>query len=1083
MRALLYEKNWTVFDLNKTYSRDAFLQFLKNFLPEDFSENLIEYDRKNKLIKNIYELGSVASLDSLSILEIEHSSVNDPKAALTSEAVKVMEGIFIDRCLAVFYCKKDENYRISLINSNYEWVSDYKSKKKYSNPKRYSYFLGADAKIHTPYNKLINNGKVTSLEDLSSRFDIDVVTDEFFESFETLYYKLHEYMSNDNAFSNFISKKDISIDYLAQTTLSRIVFCYFLQKKKLLGAEKDKNIFEGDNNCLMNNFTTICKESKNYYNDFLEYLFYDGLNNEANSADSYVDQIKCRVPFIGGKLFEPIKDYDWKNEFLEIPNHYFSNADGDGIIDVFNQYNFTVDENQSHDLEIGVDPEMLGKILERLLTIDIKKKQATHYTPREIVSYMCQDALATYLKNNLPQDDEIIMILDYLIYLPDSIFIEKEKEIRKNMKESIQKIYYAIGRFNKDSGVLKILDPAVGSGAFPMGMLNLLVQLYKRIDPKLINKTYELKKFILSNMIYGVDNYFGAIEICRLRAWLSLIVDNDASNIEPLPNLDFKFICANTLIPLDVNNQKNLAINSNLESDLLHIQQEYFRTTSTSKMAKLRSKYMSSINQLDIFDDDNRRKLRSYNPFNINLASDFYDTKLHHSVDSFNIVIGNPPYNLEYKAPEAFSNLTSSPYYQGKMNKWFLFACMGIDFLKNKGVLSFIATNNWTTAHGASILRNKIINDTQITKLIDFGSQMIFDQVSQQTMIMTFMKSKRLESYDCPVSTLNRDTKKNIRLSELLSFNIRDNKNFGTEIIKIKRSEFIDKNLTLNDISVEKILKKILNTEILYLNKNEIGQGIVPGTDVLSKKGYEKITHKNNLKIGDPIFVVPNNFFKNLNNEEKKYLKNVIEPNQMKKYVVNEIDKQMIYITKKNFLNDAPNLIEHLRQYREIMDDRRENKKKMLDFYHLHWPRKEMFFNGERILSVRKCKKPTFAYYTKELYVMMSFNIIKTTRIDLKYLTGFFNSSIAAFWFKNKGKMQGNIYQIDGQPLLNIPIPILDHESVNKVIDQVEKITTPNKHDIDSNIQDLEAEIDNIFYEALELDKDDIDLISQSSGV
>lgn len=235
----------------------------------------------------------------------------------------------------------------------------------------------------------------------------------------------------------------------------------------------------------------------------------------------------------------------------------------------------------------------------------------------------------------------------------------------------------------------------------------------------------------------------------------------------------------------------------------------------------------------------------------------------------------------------------------------------------------------------------------------------------------------------------------------------------------------------------------------------------------ISKITKAKILNEN-IKVGDGVFVVNKGYFKKLSVKEKNYIKPLFEPYLIDKYSISDNDKEIIYITKNNYKKDAPKLFSHLEKYKEIMEDRRENKQGKLSFNHLHWSRDDAFFEeGAKILCVRKCSVPTFAYTENEAYVMMSFNIIRSNRIDLKYLTGLLNSKLVAFWLKHKGKMQGNAYQLDKEPLLAIPIYKPSDAIANKVAALVSKIVLQKQNN--SNTTKLETQIDEIICDLYEV--------------
>jgi len=251
----------------------------------------------------------------------------------------------------------------------------------------------------------------------------------------------------------------------------------------------------------------------------------------------------------------------------------------------------------------------------------------------------------------------------------------------------------------------------------------------------------------------------------------------------------------------------------------------------------------------------------------------------------------------------------------------------------------------------------------------------------------------------------------------------------------------------------------------------------------LSKKSLEKIPQstilKYSLKAGDPIFVLPKGYFKNLSQTENSFLKPVYEPVELSKYHLgSSFSKEMIYLTKATEVKGITNLINHLIKYKSVLDLRRETQQGKLKFYHLHWPRTESFFaKGEKILSVRKCSEPTFTFTEKPAYVMMSFNVIKSNRVNLKYLCGLLNSTLIKFWLLKKGKMQGSQFQVDEEPLLEIPIYVpADKKEIDKVTQEVDKVialketlskakTESDKTFYQNQILSIESSIDELFFD------------------
>ncbi|HIF9921542.1 TPA: DUF7149 domain-containing protein [Campylobacter coli] len=446
----------------------------------------------------------------------------------------------------------------------------------------------------------------------------------------------------------------------------------------------------------------------------------------------------------------------------------------------------------------------------------------------------------------------------------------------------------------------------------------------------------------------------------------------------------------------------------------------------------------------------------------------------------FDLIIGNPPYIKEAENKELFTNTKKLRTYQGKMDIWYHFVGRGFDILKNNGYLAFIATNNWVTNSGAKKLRNIVLEESQILSLVDFSSFMVFDSASIQTMIMSFQKTKPPKNYEFHFAKITTQTP---IYEDALSL-LKNEKTQNNEILKINLTpkKFIDKTLNFTKSDYEELFNKIQKYGKFYLEESEVAQGIVPNPDIITKRNISDEMVSKGIKVGDGVFVIEKDFL-NVCEYEKKYLKPLYEVEHFGKYYFNKNNsKQLIYTTKNNSKKEnIPTIIKHLQKFRSIMNNRRENLNKRLDFYHLHWARDERFFeSGEKIVSVRKCIEPIFSYLNNEAYVMLSLNVIKTQRINVKYLTAILNSKLVAFWLKHKGKMQGNNYQIDKEPLLNIPI--VDTNSKNKkladeLINLVDEILKAKEQDKNANTQELENKINSLVYKLYNLTEDEIKII------
>ncbi|EAJ3371639.1 class I SAM-dependent DNA methyltransferase [Campylobacter coli] len=444
----------------------------------------------------------------------------------------------------------------------------------------------------------------------------------------------------------------------------------------------------------------------------------------------------------------------------------------------------------------------------------------------------------------------------------------------------------------------------------------------------------------------------------------------------------------------------------------------------------------------------------------------------------FDLIIGNPPYIKEAENKELFTNTKKLRTYQGKMDIWYHFVGRGFDILKNNGYLAFIATNNWVTNSGAKKLRNIVLEESQILSLVDFSSFMVFDSASIQTMIMSFQKTKPPKNYEFHFAKITTQTP---IYEDALSL-LKNEKTQNNEILKINLTpkKFIDKTLNFTKSDYEELFNKIQKYGKFYLEEREVAQGIVYPQENINKKSLEILG--NNFYLGQGIQKLTNEEVENLNllKNEKILLKPIFESDNIQKYFVKRYNYFWVIYTNSSFKNpnsmdDYPNLKKHLDKFQNVITS--DNKP-----YGLHRARDEKFFTGSpRIVALRKCVgEPKFSYVDFDCYVSATFYVIKTQRINVKYLTAILNSKLVAFWLKHKGKMQGNNYQIDKEPLLNIPI--VDTNSKNKkladeLINLVDEILKAKEQDKNANTQELENKINSLVYKLYNLTEEEIKII------
>lgn len=923
-------------------------------------------------------------------------------------------------------------------------------------------------------------------EILWESFDLEPVNKEFYKEISSYFVELKQHLSGLDLFD------EQHASYFTSRLIGRLIFCWFIDKKGFINPE-------------MEYFETDTTDSTKYYHSKLEKLFFATLNTPKEdrgvkwesvqkglfASDASTDLFNFNVdnvtPFLNGGLFEERQSDHVGNKNLTFPADYFNR-----LITTLNHYNFTTDESTSSFQQVAIDPEMLGRIFENLLAEQseetgeqARKAKGAFYTPREIVDYMSRESLREYLKTKVPEDEMRDYRLALLLDKKPHEFKDQQSNYRRDLKPYKTSIIQALDE-------LKVLDPACGSGAFPMGMLQLLVQVYERLEPRF--DPYETKVSIVKNNIFGVDIEPMAVEISRLRTWLSIIVDEEVESdkVKPLPNLDFKFVCANTLIPLDRKGSTQLMDNPNLEDDLLEIRDKYFNARTHKSKQNLRDKFDKLIGHTGngkqntlLMKSHKQKQLETYKPFNPESSATFFDSEFMFGINKFNIVIGNPPYIKEYTNKRAFDGLRDSKYYMGKMDLWYFFSCSGIDLLEDGGIETFIAPNNWVSNYGAKIMRKKILKESTIVKFIDFGDYKVFDTAGIQTMVYLLKKAVEKEPYQLEYKKLNVSNLKNTQLLSFLSSPVDEESDRHTNFRMV-----FDQHLFENDYidfikpEILLLINKILNSDTLNLQSHEVAQGIVFPQDYLNKKNNIKLGKK--YSVGDGIFV--------LNNDEKKQLSlspdelSLIKPyydssNFYKYGAIKNNNLWVIYTDSKfkneNSLDNYPNIKKHLDKFRSIITS--DNKP-----YGLHRSRDEHFFKGEKIVAIRKCARPSFSYTDFDCYVSATFNVIKPESLELKFLTGLLNSKLIAFWLKFKGKMQGSNYQIDKEPILSIPIIKSDKETQKKLallVDEIISLLYPLDYDpnrMPDEQKVIQEKINSLVYSLYGLNKEDIELVEKS---
>jgi hypothetical protein len=658
-----------------------------------------------------------------------------------------------------------------------------KVKEEFTPARRWSFLVGKNETSHTAQSRLVNilanDEHSPTLAELEQAFNIETVTKEFFIKYRDLFIRTKEELDkvekSDAKIKADFEAKGVNVVDFAKKLLGQIVFLYFLQKKGWFGVGRDATWGTGPKNFLRLLFAKNMADYKNFFNDILEPLFYEALAIER--TNDFYSRFNCKIPFLNGGLFDPINSYDWVHTDILLLNKLFSNEEktkegdiGTGIFDVFDRYNFTVREDEPLEKEVAIDPEMLGKVFENLLEVKDRKSKGTYYTPREIVHYMCQESLINHLdvtinppkttvaepaftpkapiQKKLFGDIEprqlcltsekyqpVVPIEDIESFIRHGdIVIEhdltaKEKHAEKsdyNGKYKKYKLPEDIRTHAKliDNALtdIKICDPAIGSGAFPVGMMHEIVRARQTLTTYLGNTEertlYNFKRHAIQESLYGVDIDPGAVEIAKLRLWLSLVVDEEEyQTIKPLPNLDYKIICGNSLLEVKID-----LSNSHLFEEMEKLKPLYFDETNLKRKKELKQKIDSLIGGIT-----ENNKLFDF---------EVYFSEVFHHNGGFDVVIANPPYVSALNFAEIYGsdvrNILNSTYQsaRGTYDIYILFMEKGINILKQRGLLTFITPNKYLSAKYGSAFRDFINNNAKISQVVDLSAIRVFEEAA-----------------------------------------------------------------------------------------------------------------------------------------------------------------------------------------------------------------------------------------------------------------------------------------------------------------------------------------------------------------
>ena len=848
--------------IESRYNRDAWQQLLHDiFLSKVVFRAPYEVKVNSHFAKEALKLGTITLSDEqqLAIYEVELSDKVDierNKRGIREMLTADWRRMGYAGAFMFCYRKNESVLRFSYVSETWGFNKKGDYEKFSTNTKRYTYLLGEGRGCRTAieqFNALKDSKQ--SLSDVTAAFSVEALTKQFYKDLFDWYQWAVDPASGvyfpNNTSTEDDDREDIETKIIRMIT--RIMFVWFIKQKEPV----PNKIFDVDFlDTILKDFDQESKVVGNYYNAILQNLFFATLNraiedeqgNKRRFATNVKKDIKTlyrypemfkisedevikmfsEVPFLNGGLFECLDktktidgveqayNYDgfsrndkkfadgrYRNRAV-VPNILFFDEER-GLISILSRYNFTIEENSPEEQQVALDPELLGKVFENLLgaynpeTRETARNQSgSFYTPREIVNYMVDESLISYLGKTA---------FVRSLFSPEFCYDKTKKDEYKAVADRLKAI--------------KILDPACGSGAFPMGLLNRMIDILGHISPE--ENTYDLKLSIIENCIYGSDIQSIAAQITKLRFFISLICncEKDASKpnfgIPTLPNLETKFVAANSLIAKKRQACHSLFENPEIEPTkqaLTEIRHEHFaaktanrKSTLRQKDKELREKLARLLAEDNDFAPADAKQLAEWNPYDQNAVADFFDPEWMFGVsDGFDIVIGNPPYlriqelrKTNNKLADYLSKMYKSA--TGSFDLYVTFVERGLKLVKPTGVIYYIMPVKWTNSSFGKGLRNLCYEKSFMSSIINFVAYQVFE-ASTYTGIHCFKKAEKLSYLE-----LDRDMKDNHELHEFLkSITAKDFVD-----IKIKNSDA----WILTNKSVNKVLEKLNKCPLL----------------------------------------------------------------------------------------------------------------------------------------------------------------------------------------------------------------------------------------------------------------------------
>ena len=1035
------------------------------------------------------------------------------RKGLRDIAAKTIDQSIIHGALAFYYSKNLPDYRLTFIAKQTSFNEDGELIKSETAPKRYTFLLGENESCRTAADRLSElvlkkeKGDSISLADVTEAFSVERLNKEFFAGYKAQYNKFLRQLSDTKQNRDYVKK-----------LLGRLVFLQFLQKKGWMGVPASHSDWNGgDKNYLMHLIQRY-EGNDHLLSDVLEPLFFDTLNNGERKDDvadiRLGDNIK--IPYLNGGLFE-------KDDIDELGID-FPYSDFKELMEFFAMYNFTIDENDPDDSEVGIDPEMLGHIFENLL--EDNKDKGAFYTPKEIVQYMCRQSIIQYLKTHEPGEqyaESIEQLINNGIVMPEL----QSKSVASRFMQLLKDV--------------KVCDPAIGSGAFPMGILYVLYHaihhLQSHAEPHGNFDSTQTKRDIIQNNIFGVDIEQGAVDIARLRFWLALVVD--AEEPQPLPNLDYKITCGNSLLsryPIDapienvfieynkgksesekitLSKYKELVRNYTDTSN--HETKTEFRQTieaiksafktelsrqEKESISKLKGKILALESPMLLGERTQKEKTElkklkeqliqkeelQANIINNRLYADAFEWRFEFpslldekgNFTGFDIIIGNPPY-LRIQGIRDVNPLFADELvkkYQsatGSFDLYVTFVERGLQIIKQQGIVNYIMPVKWTNAAFGKGLRTIISGNNAAHQIINFGAYQVFN-ASTYTALQWF----RIGSNELLYYELDKDLATNQELDSYLRSLKKE------KASEIKSDKFNNEAWILTVGYTTSILEKLeSNSRCIGDIFAKIFQGIATGKDdvyfLYDCTEESDFVYGYSKQLGCQV-CIERGLVKPLLKGEDVHRYDHISTNRFVIFPYKLENGKAIIYTEKELGDLFPKGYNYLKRCEEFLRAR-ENGRFNIDGEWFQYSRKQgiLFAEFEKLVAPEISLGGSFAYdqfgefySTTKIYGYIRKENVKE---GYKFWLALFNSRLFWFYIKNTGYvLRGGYYTFKTNYVSPFPVPEFQQTSKGEKI--VERLTDfllflydKNNADILTHTSNkrlatyIEEIIDMIFYE------------------